>query len=387
MAKEWFTVGMSNKGVPVIKVIGYIGPYDEVNYRDFDRAFEEIASNHPECILKINSGGGSTVEGFAIYDMIRQSKCKVHVQTVGMAASMGIILAICGASHKMAKNATGMTHKPTGGAWGESSKLISMAKLIDQMEDKAIAAFVAKTGQKEEVVKSWFQPGVDNWLTAKECIDLGIADGYIEGDEEDVNDSIKPPSNFASQEDAWKVYNVINNQPNKQMKKIIAVLSALNIAHTLTENSTDEQVAAVIDAAMNKDRQRIGELENSTKTELAARVKADVQVAKDDGRITADEEQSTTALLMANYTVGKAMLDKLPKRADVNASLNREKKDGPSASSEAGEDRKNWSYNDWSKNDPAGLAELETKNPEAFKRLEEGAVASARKNYTIGDGK
>ena len=77
-------------------MIGYVGSY-KVNSEDLRNGITQMENdNVTDCDILINSGGGSTMEGLTIGDLMTNSKIKFHGIVIGMAASMaGSILQFC----------------------------------------------------------------------------------------------------------------------------------------------------------------------------------------------------------------------------------------------------------------------------------------------------
>ncbi|MGH0945211.1 Clp protease ClpP, partial [Bacillus mycoides] len=134
MEREQINFEVVNKGkVPEIKIYGYIGKWDEVNLEGLKRKIEAVVAKNDEVKLLINSGGGSVLEGFAIYDMLAKADIKVHAVVEGMAASMASIILLAADNIDIYENARIMTHKPKAGWWGEADGMRGMADTMDDM--------------------------------------------------------------------------------------------------------------------------------------------------------------------------------------------------------------------------------------------------------------
>lgn len=176
MAKSWFSV--SNKSdAPSAEVFIYdeIGLWG-VTAKDFAGSLKELPKGKP-VTLRINSPGGSVVDGFAIYNLLRE-RGGVSTKIDGLAASMASIVALAGDSVEIAANGMMMIHDPVGGAYGDSEDLRKMAEVLDKMKAGLVSAYVQKTGKSEAEVTAAMAE--ETWFTAQEAVAWGIADSVGE---------------------------------------------------------------------------------------------------------------------------------------------------------------------------------------------------------------
>ncbi len=128
----------------------------------------------------INSPGGSVSAGLAIYDTMQYIKCDVSTICMGMAASMGAFLFSAGAKGKryILPNAEVMIHQPLGGAQGQATEIEITARHILQTKERLNKILAANTGKTVEEI--YADTDRDNWLTAEQAVEYGIADKVIE---------------------------------------------------------------------------------------------------------------------------------------------------------------------------------------------------------------
>ena len=113
MPKNFLDVKAQNNTAE-IRMYGYIGEWDEIQYMSFQNEFRTLVEQYTEITLRVNSGGGSVYEGFAIYDLLRNSKANITVIVEGIAASMASIISLAGDTIKMTENARFMFHRVKG---------------------------------------------------------------------------------------------------------------------------------------------------------------------------------------------------------------------------------------------------------------------------------
>ena len=128
----------------------------------------------------INSPGGSVTAGLAIYDTMQYIKCDVSTICMGMAASMGAVLFSAGTKGKryILPNAEVMIHQPLGGAQGQATEILIAADHIKRTKERLNKILAENTGKTIEEI--FVDTERDNWLTAEQAVEYGLADKIIE---------------------------------------------------------------------------------------------------------------------------------------------------------------------------------------------------------------
>ncbi|MEI2469584.1 ATP-dependent Clp endopeptidase proteolytic subunit ClpP [Peribacillus frigoritolerans] len=140
-----------------------------------------LAADAPdkEITIFINSPGGSTSAGFAIYDTMQYIKPDIRTVCTGMAASFGAMLLLAGTKEKRCAlpNSEIMLHQPLGGARGQATEIEISARRILKLKDHINQIISERTGQPiEKVAKDTDR---DYFLSANEAKDYGIIDEII----------------------------------------------------------------------------------------------------------------------------------------------------------------------------------------------------------------
>ncbi|MBD3922392.1 ATP-dependent Clp endopeptidase proteolytic subunit ClpP [Paenibacillus sp. PR3] len=140
-----------------------------------------LAAEDPEKDIHfyINSPGGSTTAGFAIYDTMQYVKPDVQTICAGMAASFAAILLLSGTKGKRfaLPNSEVMIHQPHGGAQGQASDIAISAKRILSTRERLNQITADRTGQPLDRVEKDMDR--DYFMTAEEARDYGIIDQII----------------------------------------------------------------------------------------------------------------------------------------------------------------------------------------------------------------
>lgn len=147
--------------------------------------FLDAQDNTKDIYLYVNTPGGSVSAGLAIVDTMNFIKADVQTIVMGMAASMGTVIASSGTKGKrfMLPNAEYMIHQPMGGTGGGT-----------QQTDMAIAAeHLLKTRHRLEkilaqnarkTIKQIHKDAErDYWMSAEETLAYGFIDEIMENNE------------------------------------------------------------------------------------------------------------------------------------------------------------------------------------------------------------
>jgi ATP-dependent Clp protease protease subunit len=159
-----------------------------VDYRLADQIIKSIcileSINSDPITIIINNPGGNEYHGLAIYDAIRATPCFVTVRIIGHAMSMAAWFAQAADHRIMFPNATMMIHYGTMGIgsvhthtferWGKE-----VGRLNKLMEKHLLERIIEKNPKftlrrlREKLL-------FDSFLTAPECVELGLADEVLE---------------------------------------------------------------------------------------------------------------------------------------------------------------------------------------------------------------
>ena len=143
--------------------------------------FLESEDANKDILFYINSPGGVVTAGMAIYDTMQFIKPDVSTIVMGQACSMGSLLATGGATGKrlILTNARHMIHQPSGGAGGQATDMEIQVTEILKMKRNLTQIYVDHNSRGktfEELSKDMER---DNFMSAQEAIDYGLADEII----------------------------------------------------------------------------------------------------------------------------------------------------------------------------------------------------------------
>lgn len=132
-----------------------------------------------DILFYINSPGGSVTAGMSIMDTMNFIKCDVSTVVLGQAASMGSLLASAGTKGKryITPNARHMIHQPLGGADGQASDVKIRYMELERWKTVLTNIYVETTGKDYAILEKDMDR--DNFMTAQESVDYGLADEII----------------------------------------------------------------------------------------------------------------------------------------------------------------------------------------------------------------
>ncbi|MFU2163664.1 ATP-dependent Clp protease proteolytic subunit [Streptococcus pluranimalium] len=135
--------------------------------------------------LYVNTPGGSVSSGLAIVDTMNFIKADVQTIVMGMAASMGTIIASSGAKGKrfMLPHAEYMMHQPMGGTGGgtQQSDMAIAAEHLLKTRHKLEKILSENSGQTIE--KIHLDAERDRWMDAEETLAYGFIDAIMDNNE------------------------------------------------------------------------------------------------------------------------------------------------------------------------------------------------------------
>ena len=173
-----------------LNIEGYIGGSDMVslfsgaetfNLAALKRFLDTLESDVTDIHVYINSGGGSVVEGWAIYDKLKTSGKKITTIGEGMVGSIATIIFMAGDYRKLHENSRFFIHNPY---WQpdsptpmEADDLISLGESLQAEQKKILDFYSNQTGTDITLLEPLMQKATD--LTSTQAIELGFANEII----------------------------------------------------------------------------------------------------------------------------------------------------------------------------------------------------------------
>ena len=142
-----------------------------------DKYHAKIYKNYKRKPIKlfIQSFGGSVYDGFALVDIIINSKTPVYTYAIGMAMSMGLTIFTAGHKRFVYKNTTLMYHELSSFNWDklEGIKLdVLQMEVIQKKLDKLITT---NTKAKQSVLDDYRNRKAEWYIESDEAVTLEFA--------------------------------------------------------------------------------------------------------------------------------------------------------------------------------------------------------------------
>lgn len=313
-----------------------------------------LQDNCEKINVRINSIGGSVLEGYSIVSSILNSKVPCETYIDGIAASIAGVIAVSGKKCNMMDYGTLMLHNPSGG----EDKVLSVVK------DTLVTVLSNRTNRTREEISVMMDK--ETWLTATEAKELGMIDNIIPS-----NKSIKLSKNLASMAN---VYNSLLSE-EKPQNKMKTISNKLNLG----DNAQESDVILAIDKLVNKN------------TALEAEV-ASLLKEKADNEKAAKDALSNKAIALVNNAVEKRLIkdeekakytslassseDAFVTVQDLFSKINPVKEaavifDAANVLNAKGEkeDRSKWTLRDWEIKDEKGLMDMYKNNRTSYDSL------------------
>lgn len=157
------------------------------NVEDFKKNLEQCISD--EIIIYINSPGGSVFLGNSMANMIEEfknrKKKKVKCIITGLCASISTQIAVVCDEIEMYENALFMIHNASCGVYGNKEELKKQIEILEKIDNLLADAYVRASKKRGiNAPKELFIELMENesWLTAEQCVDLGLIDSVVDNE-------------------------------------------------------------------------------------------------------------------------------------------------------------------------------------------------------------
>ena len=143
------------------------------------QSVQEALNSNPnakDINVYINSCGGDVFEGVAIYNQLKRANANIHVFVDGSACSIASIIAMAGDTVTMYPTSMMLVHNCWTYTRGNAKELRKAADDLDKAMEANRQAYLDKAGDKLSQDKLLELLDSETWLTAQDCLDLGLCD-------------------------------------------------------------------------------------------------------------------------------------------------------------------------------------------------------------------
>ena len=341
-------VNEGGKDKMVMLLFGVIGDMlnGDVFANEMKRAFDSGVRNFD---LKINSNGGSTVQGnsiIAMMDYINENGGIFSGENVGNAYSKAAeILSSCAKGHRKARfYSSAMIHNPFPKS-GEMNP--ELKKLTDETKNSIVSRLAVNTSQDPIIVSKWMDS--TTFFNAEKQKEFGLVDEITGKFDQTQNAKIE---SILDDYDRMSACAELYNQSVKTSQKKISMNEEVYNLLGLVPEASGIAVAQAI-RKVQEENNSIPEIKNELKTTKAAldllkaeneslkqsvisdRVDAMVNEAVTKGQIQENHAQMWKDAANANFDSTKKLIEGLtPVVASVNSQLDGKGKDPVGSSSD-----------------------------------------------------
>ena len=309
-ANRWYAISKTENSAPGDSV--EVSIYDEIGFggvtaKDFVAEVGKLKGQHID--LRVNSVGGSVIEGAAIYNALRRHKGGLTVHVDGLAASMASVIAMAGEEVLMAENAMLMVHNPWSMSVGDANDLRKEADVLDKLKKTLVNAYVRKTGMDSDEVSSLMD--AETWLDATQAVAMNFADG--------IEDGIEAAASITPESARARFDNFSNSMARKSAKNTKAEEAPEIVEPTVEAPVTQDAVDISEEVNMNADLQaKVDALQadlDAKNSAEAAQAQASEDIAKEIEALktevsrlsseVATRDEEIAALLAASKSAGE----------------------------------------------------------------------------------
>lgn len=191
-----FAARISNRGkkMAILKIYSDITTKDEkvyyqwygldaVCYEDVDKFVDSIPEDDNEIDIRLFCNGGSCMEGWAMYDRLRQSNKEISVTVEGKAASMATVIMMAAPKkrRKCYQNASICVHNPwmDGYHLGQATAddLQKAADNLREEQNRILDLYVERCGCDREEMQALMDE--DKYIDSERAKELGLVDEIL----------------------------------------------------------------------------------------------------------------------------------------------------------------------------------------------------------------
>ena len=143
----------------------------------------EVTTTYEPLKFIVSTWGGSAVDMFSIYDIMRmvRTDCDINTLGLGKVMSAGVLLLAAGTKgqRRIGKNCRVMLHGVQSGQHGNISDLENEMAEAKWTQDRLVACLKDETKMTTKYIKKLLAKRMNVYFTAEEAVELGIADEIV----------------------------------------------------------------------------------------------------------------------------------------------------------------------------------------------------------------
>ena len=212
-----------------IRLDGVIGDWGATS-EEFNFKLDELdLQADDELLVKINSVGGSVIEGWGIYNTLISLDNKVTTRGEGIVASIASLILMAGKVVEMSEVGALMIHRASNHVQGNAEDLEKAAEVLKTIDETLLTVYNAVTNDDvtEEMMIEWLDK--ETWFSPSEAMEHGFINEVVNKVETTVSAIYKPKKLSAMStigEDLKKLVNQISGKEDEKAKAEEVALAA-----------------------------------------------------------------------------------------------------------------------------------------------------------------
>ncbi len=333
-----------------IGIKGYIFKWNQASSMDIEKVVKDfVKDGATKAEIYINSGGGDCFEANEIENIIAENFKSENIKVrIGAVAASAATIFIAKYHTTAKKNSQIMIHKPMGNPSGNEDDIEASLQLIKNLTNQYRSDYATKMGiSEDDVEKKWKK---DYWMTASKAKDEKLIDAI-------ENEAVKIDASARMQLVACGAPNIPTAKKNNQNQNKHMELSVLAVQLGLPSTATQAEVDAKLKEIQLKAAKADGLVQaaaDQEKATKAAKVKALLDGAEKDKKITAEQRPNLEKMATADFSTTEAFIAGMKSITAISEGLT------PGATADGKKGREKWTF-----------ADYQEKAPEAFEKLDE----------------
>lgn len=266
-----------------IRIDGIIGDWGNTS-EEFNFKLDELELQpEDELLVKINSVGGSVIEGWGIYNRLKSLENQVTTRGEGIVASIASLILMAGNKIEMSEVGALMIHRASNHVQGNAEELEKAAEVLKTIDETLLSVYNAVTNDDvtEDMMNEWLEN--ETWFSTDEAKQHGFIHEVVnkvdttvtaiykskQGNIMSLSEDLKNLVSKLSGDDAAKEKAALEAKAAEEKaaeeQKLADEAAAKLAAEQKPEAVTAEQMTELI-AALNKINERLNAIENPEKS-------------------------------------------------------------------------------------------------------------------------
>jgi len=254
-----------------IRIDGVIGNWGNSS-EEFNFKLDELdLQPEDELLVKINSVGGSVIEGWGIYNRLKSLENKVTTRGEGIVASIASLILMAGNTIEMSEVGALMIHRASNHVQGNAEDLEKAAETLKTIDETLLSVYNAITNDDvtEEMMNEWLEK--ETWFSPSEAKEHGFINEVVNKVDTTVSAIYKPKnSKMDLSKDVKLLLNKLSGITAEATEEVKEEVKAEVVEETpevveTPQAVTAEQMAELI-AALSKINDRLNAIENPEKS-------------------------------------------------------------------------------------------------------------------------